>query len=323
MRYVLGVDGGNTKTDYVLCDEHGSVAAYLRAGTCSRENLGYAGAQAEMNRQLTRLFEKANISVSDVAYSMMGLAGVDNTEQQQRMTELITELGVSRLLVTNDSFLGIKAASETGVGLCSINGTEMSTGGVDRNGKTMQIGGLRAISGDDAGGTRLAEMALNACYDQVYRFGEKTAMLAPMLALLGCDAEGLHSAIGGKFPAAVLPLSVTRVLFQAAEEGDAPARRILCHAADTLARSAAGCALRLELPRPVPIILAGSVWIKGKNPLMLREFTERFTRYSALPCSLIPLSQPPVAGAVLWACELARIPVSREQVLAAVQQAEP
>ena len=323
MRYVLGVDGGNTKTDYLLCDERGGVTAYLRAGTCSRENLGYEGAEAEMNRQLTRLFEKANLRVSDVAYAVMGLAGVDNREQQQRVTAFITRMGFARLTVVNDSFLGIKAASESGVGLCSINGTEMSTGGIDLDGKTMQIGGLRAISGDDAGGTRLAEMALNACYDQVYRFGEKTAMLCPVLELLGCEAEGLHSAIGEKFPTAVLPLSVTRVMFQAAEAGDEPARRIICHAADTLARSAAGCALRLRLPRPVPIVLAGSVWVKGKNPLMLRTFKENFTRYSALPCALIPLAQPPVAGAVLWAYEQAGIPAHRGAVLAAVQSAEP
>ena len=37
--YILGVDGGNTKTDYFLFDSEGNFVDHYRGGTCSHEGL--------------------------------------------------------------------------------------------------------------------------------------------------------------------------------------------------------------------------------------------------------------------------------------------
>ena len=37
--YILGVDGGNTKTDYFLFDLNGKYVDAIRCGTCSHEAL--------------------------------------------------------------------------------------------------------------------------------------------------------------------------------------------------------------------------------------------------------------------------------------------
>ena len=39
MKYILGVDGGNTKTDYYLFDTDGNFIDMYRGGTCSHEGL--------------------------------------------------------------------------------------------------------------------------------------------------------------------------------------------------------------------------------------------------------------------------------------------
>lgn len=36
-QYVIGVDGGNTKTDYFLFDIEGKLVSHLRGATCSHE----------------------------------------------------------------------------------------------------------------------------------------------------------------------------------------------------------------------------------------------------------------------------------------------
>ena len=38
-KYIIGVDGGNTKTDYFLFDSEGNFIDFHRAGTCSHEGL--------------------------------------------------------------------------------------------------------------------------------------------------------------------------------------------------------------------------------------------------------------------------------------------
>ena len=44
--YYLGVDGGNTKTDFALMRADGTLIDWIRVGTCSHEALpgGYAAA---------------------------------------------------------------------------------------------------------------------------------------------------------------------------------------------------------------------------------------------------------------------------------------
>ena len=56
MKYILGVDGGNTKTDYLLYDVEGNFVDGLRSGTCSHEGLkdGFEGAYRVMNERLER-----------------------------------------------------------------------------------------------------------------------------------------------------------------------------------------------------------------------------------------------------------------------------
>ena len=64
-KYYLGVDGGNTKTDYLLCTADGGFKDVFRTGTCSHEAFenGYDGMEAAMSEQLSRLLERNGIGI--------------------------------------------------------------------------------------------------------------------------------------------------------------------------------------------------------------------------------------------------------------------
>ncbi|MCL1795759.1 MAG: N-acetylglucosamine kinase, partial [Clostridia bacterium] len=135
---VLGVDGGNTKTDYLLHDMSGRLLAHLRAGTCSHEAIGLEGARREMGARIETLLQMAKLRQSDIAAAAFGLAGVDQREQQAALSAVIRGLGYGHSVVMNDSFLGLKAGSESGTGVCSINGTGTAAGGIAKHGRWMQ-----------------------------------------------------------------------------------------------------------------------------------------------------------------------------------------
>ena len=61
--YILGVDGGNTKTHYFLYDGEGNFVDCIKAGTCSHEALpdSYVGTGRELDRRLTELFSRNKI----------------------------------------------------------------------------------------------------------------------------------------------------------------------------------------------------------------------------------------------------------------------
>lgn len=307
--YVLGVDGGNSKTDYLLYDTQGFRVAHLRAGTCSHEALGYDGAREEMALQVGRLLDGKGLAPADIAASAFGLAGIDQPEQGKALAQIIHALGFSRSVAANDSFLGIKAGSESGVGVCSVNGTGTVAGGIDHHGHQVQVGGFgAALTGDEAGGTYIASRAIRTVYDELFRFGDATALTPRMLALFGCaDPADLHTAISTQFQygAAVTSLQVIGLLFEASDAGDPVARALVEQVADGLARTAAGCAVRLDFGSVVPVILIGSVWAKGRHAPMLDHFKTQFARYAQKPCDTVVLDVPPAVGSILWALELA------------------
>ena len=79
-KYIIGVDGGNTKTDYLLFDTEANFIDGFRSGTCSHEapSIGsFDGAYKVMNENIKLLLSRNNLTIDDVVSGAFGLAGVD------------------------------------------------------------------------------------------------------------------------------------------------------------------------------------------------------------------------------------------------------
>lgn len=304
--YYLGVDGGNTKTDFALIREDGTLVDWMRTGTCSHEALpgGYRAAGEALAYWLDDLCARNRIDPASITDAVLGLAGVDTAVQAQGMAAAAAALPLRSKLIVNDSFLSIKAVSPTGCGVCSINGTGTVAGGIDETGATLQVGGIGDAVGDACGGGfSFAQSAVAAVYDEVMRCGPPTAMTAPLLALLGDPApQMLMDRISQEFYGRRIgPIPIMRVLFAAADGGDAVALGILRAKAAGLADSVLGCLRRLRFTQPVQVITAGSVWAKAESPLLFEFFRRRIEQNSDLPCVFTELKLPPVCGALNWA----------------------
>lgn len=309
MKYILGVDGGNTKTDYFLFDTEGNFIDFYRGGTCSHEALkdGFTGSYRVMNEMLAPLFEKNNITVKDIEAAVFGLAGVDTPFQKSKLEDVVNMLGFTNFKVVNDSFLGIKAGAKNGIGVCSINGTGTSSGGIDTEGNYLQVGGIGSIVGDEAGGSWLARMAVRVTFDEAYRFGKHTCLTEIVMNELGItDKYYLMEAISDKLSQRRINLTtLTIAVFEGANNGDEVCIDLLKQMADNLARSAGGCVTNLKFNDDVDVVLAGSVWVKGASPILKEEFKKKINEYTKKNCNIVTLLVPPATGAVLWALELA------------------
>lgn len=310
--YVLGVDGGNTKTDYYLYDLDGRRLGSLRTGTCSHEQFkdGYAGAKRALAEQAGELLGRHGLEPGDLAAAAFGLAGADIPSQKRELDRVIRELGYGRFEMDNDSFLGIKAGSPSGAGVCSINGTGACTGGIDPSGRRLQVGGVGSeLSGDESGGAYLARRAVRLAYDELYRVGAPTALTAPALRLLGAAGpeELLERALEAMLSRSLPATELATLLLEAAAAGDGPALAAVRHSARQMAMSTAGCVRGLDFESgPVDVVLAGSVWVKAAPPILRELYME--TARELLPQTELRfrlLEEPPAAGAVLWALELA------------------
>ncbi|NOV01579.1 N-acetylglucosamine kinase [Paenibacillus sp. LMG 31457] len=327
--YIIGVDGGNSKTDYFLFDIQGNFIDHINTGTCSHERFpdAYASAYRVMNENVQELLSRNGLKLEDVSAGAFGLAGADIPSQKENLRGVIERIGFTHYAMDNDSFLGVKAGSEKGFGICSINGSGASTGGISPSGMRLQVGGVGSeLSGDEAGGFFLARKVLRAVYDAFYRMGPETGLTQPVMDVLQIPSKELfiEFALDGMLKRTLPTTRLVQILFAAGDAGDPVALQIIDNTAKQLACSTVGCLHNLDFEpgQEVDLILAGSVWVKVESPLLLEGYKKHIASLTAHSCNFILLQVPPAAGAILWALELAHgRPVdtaTREKVIAAV-----
>lgn len=304
---ILGVDGGNTKTDYFLFTKDGQLIDFYRGPTCSHEQFrnSYIGAYDAMKKVFDDFLPKNNIASKDIIASVFGLAGVDTPSQKENIEKVVANLGFQKFKVVNDSFLGVKAITTSGV--CSINGTGTSSGGIDEDGNYLQVGGIGAIVGDEAGGGHIGRMAIRAAYDDCYRFGKPTTLTKIVMDYFKItDKYYLMEAISDAIIGRKIDYSyLNRQVFIESDKGDQVSLEILRQIGENTARSAGGVVCNLNFGAQVDVILAGSVWAKGASEVMINEFTKKINEFTKKKCNIIILNIPPATGAVIWAMEIA------------------
>ncbi len=318
MEYIIGVDGGGTKTDYLIFTTEGEQVASLRTGSRSHEVLsgGFAETEERLLDDLDTLLKKHNIQRKSVAAAAFGMAGVDTPSQLTVMNQIIEKAGFQKFVVANDSVLGIKAGCPSGSGVCSINGTGSVVTGIDESGTVLQVGGIGLATGDYAGGFIIAALTVRAAYDYYFRCGAKTVLTDRVMSLFGLtDQKELYDAISETFyTQRNLDKELITLLFEAANSGDAIAAEIVQEIARQQAKSVSGCISNLSFQKVPEIVLAGSVWTKSDCPLLIDYFTDCIFLYTGMRVTPILLEVRPAAGAVIWALELAcNHPVTKAQ----------
>ena len=95
MKYYIGVDGGGTKTAFALFDENKNMLDTVTGLGSNHENIDTAfdGASDIIMEGINALCEKAGIKLSDVSFTLMGLAGIDHPYQYDIMCAKLREKG--------------------------------------------------------------------------------------------------------------------------------------------------------------------------------------------------------------------------------------
>lgn len=308
-KYILGVDGGNTKTHYALFDSDANLINFIEAGTASHERFanGYEGMEAELKKQITRLVEEKGLTIEDIGYSVLGLAGADVKKQYTEIKKRLSEIGLTNFKVFNDAYLGVKAACIKGYGINSVNGTGTTCAGIDKTGRCLQIGGCGELTGDDAGGGYILQAVIRCVYESMFRCGQKTMMKEMVFELLNITDEETYldavydQVLGGTIRHDALP----KIAFKAASQCDEVALRLLEDAGKETAKSVIGAYRRLNFLNEdeITVVMSGSIYVKGENQILNDAFKREVTDSMDCKVTFHLLKEPPVAGAVIWALQ--------------------
>src|SRR6266851_6118881 len=114
MRYVLGFDGGGTKTDCVLMDETGAILARSRSGASNPTTFGVEASLASLSAAASDALQAAGRSERDVACVVAGVSGAGETNVRSELqSRLQPGFPSARILITSDLVLSLEATGET------------------------------------------------------------------------------------------------------------------------------------------------------------------------------------------------------------------
>lgn len=310
MKYILGVDGGGSKTDILLCDETGSKLAFMEGGPTNYEGLenGVLLLQEELNTIIRKVLTRNYLSTSDIAAAVFGLSGIDSETQNWAVSAVISNAGFKNFYLYNDAFLGIFAGTESGSGICSVNGTGCAAAGIDKTGRQLQVGGLGYITSDYGGGYYLSIETIAAVYRELFRNGEKTLLTELIFKEFGVNDKQnfVNKFQDSGFLSVSNMKKITQLLYTAKNETDSSALKIIARMNTEIAGSINGILSELEFERtcPLDIILSGSVHTMIRDSESFDFLREHIDPSGYFDIRLNYLDRKPVEGAVRKAMQV-------------------
>lgn len=310
-RLFLGVDGGQSSTTALIGDETGRILGYGRGGECNHVK-GPAGREKFLRAIggcVGTARESAGLAPNtrfEVAY--LGFSG-GPADKEALLHEI---LPAERIEVTHDGLIALSGATAGQPGIIVIAGTGSFTFGRNQQGRTARAGGWGYIFGDEGGGFDLARQALRAALRMEEGWGPATSLRELLLAESGAaDANDLlHRFYTTDYPRPRIA-SFSRLVDQAAANGDPVAQELLNQSAQQLAMFAAAVRRQLfEEDEPCRVAYIGGVFQSA--PLR-----ERFRLLVEMQDgnTVGPPEYAPAAGALLEAyrtvgiaCTLSNLP---------------
>jgi glucosamine kinase len=159
MRYVAGIDGGQSRTHAALADEHGTILGRGAAGPA--DELGVGAGSTRLRDALAAALDKARGDAAlepEIVFSVVvaGLSGYDG-----RVRGVAPSLPAERLVLVHDSITAHAAAFGGGPGVVVIAGTGSFAYGVAADGRTKIAGGWGYLFGDEGSAFWVAKTALS------------------------------------------------------------------------------------------------------------------------------------------------------------------
>lgn len=310
--YFLGVDGGGTKTGFVLADETGRIVASHQLGTSYYIQIGFDGLHELLAQGVGTLLEGVGATPDDIAYAFFGLPAYGEDSHAQAFLDVIPEavLGHDRYRCGNDMICGWAGSLGGEDGINIVAGTG-SIGYGEHNGRSARGGGWGEIFSDEGSAHWIAVQGLNA----FSRMGDGRLPKGPlydvfMTALdLKVDLDICGAVFGREPPSRDKIAAMSQLVAQAVGAGDATARGIFDQAGCELAAIVDAIRLQLDYPPDARVRVSYSGGVFKCGDMIL----EPLRRHLGALSKSYDIAQPllsPGEGAILYAARLAGLPIS-------------
>jgi N-acetylglucosamine kinase-like BadF-type ATPase len=299
-RFILGVDGGGSKTTALLADTHGTILGEGKAAASNCQAVGFAAATAALEDAIGAAFRSAGLDRAlPVSAACFGMAGAGRESNRVQLERWVLEAGIAqRCVVVVDAEPVLMAGTPDGWGLALISGTGSFCYGRTPDGHTARVGGWGYLLGDEGSGYDLALRALRLATQTADGRAAAHALLGAILAYWGLaePADLIGYVYRPELTCGAIA-ALSHPIVALAEAGDAHAGALLEQTAGELARLVTTAANKLGLTT-TPVALAGGLFGASQR---LREGVAAHTKVGLEPVMYV---EQPARGALILARRL-------------------
>lgn len=314
----LGVDGGGTKTAFLLLSPEGAVLARHEGGSSYHPEVGIEGVRAVLRDGVREVLAEAGLQPAAIRHAFFGLPalGEDPATDPILAGTPGAALAGGQYSCGNDMVGGWAGALACEDGIVVTAGTGSIAYG-EYKGRSARAGGWGEIFSDEGSAYWIGREGLGL----FSKMSDGRAPAGPLLDLVRArfqlsrdiDLCGLINTPGGAARSAVAQLSQTAAA--AAQAGDEAAKAIFARAGAELASLADAVRKGLDAPEGEELALSHVGGVFRTGALVLGPFAAALDAGGHRYRLQTPLLTP-VVGAALYAARIAGIRFSREQVTA-------
>lgn len=316
MQYVLGVDGGNTKTLAMVAALDGTILGVGRGGCGDIYNApatpevpdAASAAVANIEYAVTSALGMARAEASDLVAAVFNMAGADWPEDFALLRAAMEARGFGRTIIVQNDALGVlQAGVSSAIGISLICGTGAAIGARAPDGRTWHTSHWQ----DEVQGSgQLAHKTLVAVYRSELGIEPPTTLTPRVLEFFHLDSVEalLHLFTSRERQAPDHIAHLTPILLDEAHAGDRLAQQVVQRHGRALGEYVLAAARHVGLEgMAFPLVLAGGVF-HHPSTLLADAIIERVRQTS-------PLAHPlrcrfePVIGVLFAALEAAGIVV--------------
>ncbi len=316
LRKYLGVDGGGSKTAFVLIEETGQVVATHQEGPAYYLQTGMQAMQAMLARGIQATLAQAALSPAAVEFAFLGLPsyGEDSSLLATLDAAAAPTLAPGRFRCGNDAVCGWAGALAGQDGINVVAGTGSMAYGEYR-GRAARAGGWGELFSDEGSGYWVARAGL-----QLFsRMSDGRAPRGPLYERLrehfglAADLDLCAAIYGGGRGERSDVAALSALIAESAQAGDAQAQSLFARAVAELVELVDAVHGQLAIPAGTGVVVSHSGGMFRLRDLVL-EPLRRALNASQRGYAFVPARLAPAAGAALYAARISGAPLDAQAI---------
>ena len=312
MRTYLGVDGGGTKTRFLLLDETGTVLAAHTEGPAYHVEIGAEALRSMLGQGIKTTLRRGGVAASHLTFAFLGLPAYGEDRAAVPLLDAAPSraLPAARYRVGNDMVCGWAGALAGEDGINVVAGTGSIAYG-EYQGRSARAGGWGELFSDEGSAYWLAREGLRLFSRMSDGRTPRGALYELVRQQFGLQNDlDLCGALYGKSAAQRSQFAqLSKLVTEAASAGDEQAAALFGRAAHELAEIVDAVRDQLQVPQATELAVSYSGGLFQLGDLLLTPLRAALTgmprRYRFLGARL-----PPDAGAALQAAKLSGTPLT-------------